>query len=172
MTQLTYFQQYNLFADACDIPKGNINERPNKSAISLAKELVSEEYSKELVPALLHYENSPSYENLAEVADGIADTIYVLCQLARALGVPLDEVWSEVQRTNMLKVGVDGKVTRREDGKILKPTDWTPPQILQLLLSYSNNLSLSEGKNGAENWRPVGETRAGRVWDVANACWR
>jgi len=148
---LSYFQQYTQFADACSIPQGNINARPNFSAISLAKTLVAEEYCKELVPALLKFENAPSFENLAEVADGIVDTIYVLCQLARALGVPLDTCWDAVQSANMAKV-IDGTVLRRADGKILKPDGWKPPDILKILLKYSNDLSLAEGKNGAENW--------------------
>lgn len=152
MTNLTYFQQYNLFADACAIPKGHINERPHFAAVSLAARLVDEEWNKETVPALIRYENNPSLENLAEVADGIVDSIYVLCQLGRSLGVPVDSVWDAVQAANMAKVNPDGTVTRREDGKILKPAGWTPPDVLKILFEHSNKLSVQEGKNGAENW--------------------
>lgn len=162
---LTYFQQYTLFADACDIPKGKLNDRPNFAAISLAKRLVDEEWNKETLPALLRFENSPSLENLAEVADGIADTVYVLCQLSRALGIDLDAVFAEVQRSNMLKVVFakeeqpDGSylsiptVRRREDGKVLKPEGWEPPRILQLLFQHSNAEALAEGSAGTENWQ-------------------
>jgi predicted HAD superfamily Cof-like phosphohydrolase len=44
----------------------------------------------------------------------------------------LDEVFKEVHRSNMAKL-VDGKVIRREDGKILKPAGWTPPDIKGVL---------------------------------------
>lgn len=150
----TYFEQYNTFADACDIPKGHINEAPNQAAITLAKTLVYEEYQKELVPALLKFENAPSLENLVEVADGIADTIYVLCQLARALDVPLDAVWRAVHSSNLRKVGDDGKVHRREDGKILKPEGWEAPKIFPILLEYSNQRAVLEKSHGAANWGP------------------
>lgn len=152
MTNLTYFQQYNQFADACDIPLGKLNEAPNQAAISLAKALIREEYEKELVPALLKFESAPSLENLVEVADGIADTIYVLCQLARVLGVPLDDVWRAVHSSNLRKVGPSGKVLRRADGKILKPEGWQPPNIFNVLHEASNREAIQSGTQGAENW--------------------
>lgn len=51
--------------------------------------------------------------------------IYVLVGAALAFGIPLDRVWSEVQRANMAKLGG----ARRADGKILKPEGWQPPRI-------------------------------------------
>jgi predicted HAD superfamily Cof-like phosphohydrolase len=63
--------------------------------------------------------------NIEEVADGLADLIYVCVGAALAFGIPLDRVWAEVQRANMDKVGGE----RRADGKILKPDGWVPPRI-------------------------------------------
>jgi predicted HAD superfamily Cof-like phosphohydrolase len=64
------------------------------------------------------------------VADALADMIYVAVGTALEYGIPLDKVWAEVQRTNMAKVDpATGKVSRREDGKILKPEGWTPPDV-------------------------------------------
>ncbi|WP_280195817.1 hypothetical protein [Nocardia farcinica] len=54
--------------------------------------------------------------------------MYQLSALAVLLRIPLDRVWAEVARSNFAKF-VDGKVIRRDDGKILKPADWTPPDI-------------------------------------------
>ena len=48
-------------------------------------------------------------------------------------GIPLDEVWEEVQHSNMQKLG--GGV--REDGKILKPDDWEPPHIAEVLAKHA-----------------------------------
>lgn len=64
---------------------------------------------------------------MVKVADGLADLIYVCIGTALTLGIPLDRVWKEVHRSNMAKV--QGGVRRREDGKILKPEGWTPPDV-------------------------------------------
>lgn len=67
--------------------------------------------------------------DLVGIADGIADVIYVAIGAALEFGIPLEKVWDEVHRTNMLKVGG----SMREDGKILKPEGWTPPDIAAVL---------------------------------------
>jgi predicted HAD superfamily Cof-like phosphohydrolase len=63
----------------------------------------------------------------AEVADALADLVYVICNMALEYGIPLDRVFAEVHRSNMAKF-VDG-VKLRPDGKILKPDGWQPPDI-------------------------------------------
>jgi predicted HAD superfamily Cof-like phosphohydrolase len=68
-------------------------------------------------------------KDMPEVADGIADLIYVLLGRAVSYGIDLRPIWDEVQRTNMEKVGG----TKREDGKILKPEGWKPPDVAGLL---------------------------------------
>jgi predicted HAD superfamily Cof-like phosphohydrolase len=67
--------------------------------------------------------------DLPEIADGLADLIYVALGTAIAYGIDLRPVWDEVQRSNMAKVG--GEV--RADGKRLKPPGWTPPDIMGVL---------------------------------------
>lgn len=68
--------------------------------------------------------------DIIEVADALADVIYVAVGTALEYGIPLDRVWTEVQRTNMAKIDpVTGKVRRRDDGKILKPEGWTAPDV-------------------------------------------
>jgi predicted HAD superfamily Cof-like phosphohydrolase len=152
MSEQSYFQLYTEFADACDIPKGSLIDRPNESQVTLARELVREEWEHETKAALAQYLLEPTLENLVEVADGIGDTIYVLCQLARSLGIPLDNVFRCIHRSNMLKVGEDGKVKRREDGKILKPDGWTPPDIWEVLNRQHEVESREKKALGAENW--------------------
>jgi predicted HAD superfamily Cof-like phosphohydrolase len=72
--------------------------------------------------------------NIVEIADAIADSIYVLIGTALEYGIPLDAVWGEVQISNMAKVDLDtGKVRRREDGKVLKSEGWTKPDIRKAL---------------------------------------
>lgn len=69
--------------------------------------------------------------NLAEIADGLADLIYVCLGTALEFGIPLHEIFNEVHRSNMRKVGG----ATREDGKILKPDGWEPPDIERILES-------------------------------------
>ena len=72
--------------------------------------------------------------DMVELADGLADIIYVAIGTALEFGIPLDRVWAEVHRTNMAKRDpATGKVRRREDGKVLKPEGWTPPDIAAAL---------------------------------------
>lgn len=66
---------------------------------------------------------------LVQIADGIADTIYVCIGAALEFGIPIERVWAEVHRTNMAK---EGGATRA-DGKILKPEGWSPPDIARIL---------------------------------------
>lgn len=162
----TWFDDYNEFADACEIYKGSLVDlRPNSRAVNLAMELVEEEFNRETKTAVARYLSNPSLENMVEVADGIGDSIYVLCQLARTFGIPLDRVWDAIQAANMAKVVVsaDGKKTvrRREDGKILKPEGWKPADIWQILFEKANKEAVRAKAFGSENWVPTKENQNG-----------
>lgn len=63
--------------------------------------------------------------DIEAVADGLADLIYVVVGAALSFGIPLERVWSEVQRANMDKLNGP----KRADGKQLKPQGWIPPRI-------------------------------------------
>lgn len=72
--------------------------------------------------------------DLVGIADGLADVIYIAVGTALEFGIPLDRVWDEVQRSNMAKADpVTGKVIKRDDGKVLKPEGWQPPNIASAL---------------------------------------
>ena len=75
--------------------------------------------------------------DLVEIADGIADVIYIAIGTALAYGIPLDLVWREVHRSNMAKVGKDGKVHKAPNGKIVKPEGWRPPNIAAILAAVT-----------------------------------
>lgn len=70
--------------------------------------------------------------DLVGIADALADIIYIACGTAVSYGIPLDKVFEEVHRSNMAKL-VNGKPIYREDGKVLKPEGWTPPQIEKII---------------------------------------
>jgi predicted HAD superfamily Cof-like phosphohydrolase len=91
---------------------------PDNNERCLRIRLLEEEFSEYLA--------AEREDDIVEVADALADIIYIACGTAVSYGIPLDRVFAEVHRSNMAKL-VDGKPIRREDGKILKPEGWTPP---------------------------------------------
>ncbi|WP_297554627.1 GNAT family N-acetyltransferase [uncultured Actinomyces sp.] len=68
-----------------------------------------------------------------EVADALADLVYVAYGMALECGIDLDEVLREVQASNMSKLGADGKPIYREDGKVLKGPGFFNPNIARVL---------------------------------------
>jgi NTP pyrophosphatase (non-canonical NTP hydrolase) len=73
-------------------------------------------------------------KDMKETADGLADLMYVVLGTAVELGINMAPVFAEVHRSNMAKLGADGKPITRDDGKTLKPDGWTPPDIEGVLL--------------------------------------
>lgn len=71
--------------------------------------------------------------DLVGIADALADLIYVAIGCAGAYGIPLAKVFAEVHRSNLAKLGPDGKPVVREDGKIIKPEGWQKPDIARIL---------------------------------------
>jgi len=68
-----------------------------------------------------------------EIADALGDGIYVKYGHAIERGIPLDDVLREIHRSNMSKLGDDGKPVLRNDGKILKGPNYSPPDIAKVL---------------------------------------
>lgn len=71
--------------------------------------------------------------DLIGIADALGDLDYVVNGAALEHGIPLPEVTAEIHRSNMTKLGPDGKPIYREDGKILKGEDYEPPQLAAVL---------------------------------------
>lgn len=67
--------------------------------------------------------------DLVETADALADLIYVIYGAALEFGIPLDSILQEVQRSNMSKLGEDGKPIYRADGKVTKGPNFTEPDL-------------------------------------------
>jgi predicted HAD superfamily Cof-like phosphohydrolase len=106
------------FQVAFGLNVGTKPELPMDDERLLRMRLLEEEYNE--------YIEAEVTNNIVEIADALADIIYIACGTAVSYGIPLDRVFAEVHRSNMAKL-VDGKPIRREDGKILKPEGWTPP---------------------------------------------
>lgn len=114
------------FHMATDTPIRGTPAFPVPPRVNLRLRLVKEE--------LYELEDAVLDRSLVGVADALADLIYVCIGMALEFGIPLEAVWNEVQRSNMAKVDpATGKVRKREDGKVLKPEGWTPPDIAAVL---------------------------------------
>jgi maleylpyruvate isomerase len=98
-----------------------------------------ERFLQVLWPRLLHEEvdeltAAVAAGDLVEVADGLADILYVAYQAAHSFGIPIDEVFAEVHRSNLTKVPArDRGIERRPGGKVLKPEGFSPPDLGPLL---------------------------------------
>lgn len=108
-----------------------ISEKPTanllENTIRLRFNLMKEENEEYLEAAL--------NQNLTEVADALGDMLYILCgtMLEHGMQEKIIEVFDEIQRSNMSKLGSDGKPIYREDGKVLKGPNYFKPNIAQIL---------------------------------------
>jgi len=91
---------------------------------SLYMDLITEEYQE----TLSAFENS----DLIEVADGLADMVWVIMGMCNSCGIDFDSVWQEVKASNMSKFP-DGKAIKNEHGKIMKPDSYFKPNIKKVL---------------------------------------
>ena len=73
--------------------------------------------------------------DLVEVADALGDQLYILCGtiLKHGLQFKIEEIFTEIQRSNMSKLDENGKPIYREDGKVLKSTLYFKPNISKIL---------------------------------------
>lgn len=117
------------FHKAFNLTIGDRAGFPDKDIRALRRRLLNEEFTE--------YLQAETKDDLVEVADALADIIYIACGTAIAYGIPLDTVFTEVHRSNMAKLGPGGKPIYRDDGKVMKPTDWSPPNVSGIIKSAS-----------------------------------
>jgi len=71
--------------------------------------------------------------DVVAIADALADIVYIASGTAHAYGIDLDAVMAEVHRSNMTKLGDDGRPVYRDDGKVLKGPSYEAPQVATVL---------------------------------------
>ena len=81
------------------------------------------------------YLEAAESNNLVEIADALGDQLYILCGtlLKHGLQHKIEEIFFEIQRSNMSKLDENGKPIYREDGKILKSNLYFKPNIEKIL---------------------------------------
>jgi predicted HAD superfamily Cof-like phosphohydrolase len=111
--------------------KLGIEETPTAD-LGIKKNLLRYELMREENEEYLEAANN---NDLVEVADALGDMLYILCGTIIEHGMQhkIEEVFNEIQRSNMSKLGADGKPIYREDGKVLKGPNYFKPNIKEIL---------------------------------------
>ena len=111
--------------DYLDEPKADLGTDKNKLRFNLMKE-ENEEYFE-----------AANNNDMVEVADALGDMLYILCGTIIEHGMEhkIDEIFREIQNSNMSKLGADGIPIYREDGKVLKGPNYFKPDIAGILNS-------------------------------------
>ena len=98
---------------------------PENKIVQLRIDLIEEELN-ELKEAIKN-------NDIVEVADALTDILYVTYGAGHSFGVDLDKCFDEVQRSNMSKLGVDGKPIYNESGKVMKGPDYFAPDLKKII---------------------------------------
>jgi predicted HAD superfamily Cof-like phosphohydrolase len=116
------FSDQRKFMRAC----GQTTDTHNQDQFQMYCDLVQEE--------VLELSTARDAGDEVEQLDALIDIMVVTAGALHSLGVDADGAWKEVMRSNFAKVDPrTGRVTRREDGKVLKPEGWEPPRLKSFL---------------------------------------
>ena len=96
-------------------------EFPSEKIIKLRLNLIQEELDE--------FDQALKNKDLKEVADALTDILYVTYGAGHAFGIDLDKCFEEVQRSNMSKLGEDGKPIYNEHGKVMKGPKYFQPNL-------------------------------------------
>jgi predicted HAD superfamily Cof-like phosphohydrolase len=108
-----------MFLDACE-------QKPGAENVHLYRGLIAEEYDEFCHAVVMRDE--------VEQLDACMDMIWVILGYCHMKGYDIKGAWEEVANSNLSKIDYKtGKVIRREDGKILKPEGWTPPNLTRFI---------------------------------------
>lgn len=113
------FKDIDTFATACDQPPSNDN-------YVMYLDLITEEYGE--------LRDAVEANDKVEQLDALVDILVVTMGAIRAAGWDGEAAWNEVMRTNFAKINADtGKVNKRADGKVMKPSNWVAPALAQFV---------------------------------------
>jgi len=122
---MTNFESVKIFMETFGQEVKNKASFPNEKIVKLRSSLIEEELS-ELKIAL-------EQKNLEEVADALTDILYVTYGAGHAFGINLDKCFKEVQKSNMSKLGEDGKPIYNDKGKVMKSTKYFTSNFKKIL---------------------------------------
>lgn len=109
---------------------------PDRDLVHLRMRLIREEVN-EVMEELIALSNTKdpvkARELLRKLLKELADLRYVTEGAAVTFGLPIDEAYAEVHRSNMSKLGEDGRPVKRDDGKVLKSDRYRPADMYQFV---------------------------------------
>jgi predicted HAD superfamily Cof-like phosphohydrolase len=112
------FRDQSKFMQACDQTVDNFN----LEQFQLYGNLIAEEVTE--------FGLAVSQNNKIETLDALVDILVVTIGAIHSIGADAEGAWKEVMTTNFAKIDKEtGKVRKREDGKVLKPVGWEPPNL-------------------------------------------
>ena len=100
-------------------------EFPNEKITFLRYELIKEE--------LAELKEAMDNNDIKEVADALTDILYVTYGAGHAFGINLDKCFEEVQKSNMSKLGSDGKPIYNDKGKVMKGQNYFKPNLTKFI---------------------------------------
>jgi predicted HAD superfamily Cof-like phosphohydrolase len=116
------FRDQEKFMKSCDQSVEGFNEEQFNLYTSLIQEEVDELWA------------ANAAADKVEILDALIDILVVTIGAIHSMGADGEGAWKEVMQTNFAKIDHDtGKVRKREDGKVLKPTGWVPPNLAQFI---------------------------------------
>ena len=105
-----------------------------KSKSSLSSEKINSLRVSLIEEELEELKQAIKEKNLLEVADALTDLLYVTYGAGHAFGINLDKCFDEVQKSNMSKLGLDGKPIYSDKGKVLKGPKYFKPNLSHFLV--------------------------------------
>lgn len=125
---LGVYRDVGEFHKLCGVPENALPSFPSQEVRDARWDFLHEE--------MCELEQAEAADDMIEIADALADIVYIAVGTARVYGIPFHYVWHEVQESNMRKRWDDGTAHIREDGKVIKPPTWSGPNIRGALFPY------------------------------------
>ncbi len=125
MSDMSNFSKVKTFMNTYGQDVKEKPDFPDSKIVKLRIDLIEEELN-ELKEAI-------NNNDIVEVADALTDILYVTYGAGHSFGVDLDSCFEEVQRSNMSKLGEDGKPIYNESGKVMKGPKYFTPNLKKII---------------------------------------
>lgn len=129
------------FQKAMDVPIGKKISPENIEDFALNMRLIREEayeLDDELSYAFMQMSNGEMPDNIEKIYKETADLLYVVFHFTNVFNIPIQKVFAEVHRSNMSKLGDDGKPVKDKHGKVTKGPNYRSPDIKKYVRNYAN----------------------------------
>jgi len=137
---MTYETSAREFSRAFNQPLDNTGTTEDLLALRyklLFEEVIELRNEMAIAMAESHFKDGIQPKTWERLLKELADVQYVVSGLAVTFGLPLEEAFNRVHKSNMSKLGEDGTPIYREDGKVLKGPNYAPPDLEDLVTKYA-----------------------------------